>query len=79
MKGSLLVRFYNKDFELTEELPIKDLLPALRESEGIRAIVFDGIITQRLVDLAMQKGIEWMAGIRMGNVKKKGDIKYVTL
>ncbi len=73
MRGTLSAKLYGKELELIKEIPIKDIISALKESEGIEAIVFDGIITQRLVDLAEEKNVKYIVGIRVGNVKEKSD------
>ena len=39
----------------------------------VEAIVFDGIITQRLVDLAANKGVKTLLGVKIGNVNKVPD------
>ena len=79
MRGTLTAKLYGKGLKLIKEVSIKDIINALKESEGIEAIVFDGIITQRLVDLAEEKKVKYMVGIRVGNVKeKKSNLEIIT-
>ena len=47
------------------------LVKALEEVTDVHAIVFDGIVTQRLVDLAHNKGVKTIIGVKIGNVNKK--------
>ncbi len=68
---TLKARFYDKEFALIKELPVRDVIKTLEEVHGIHAIVFDGIVTQRLVDLAESKGVMVLVGGKMGNVNKK--------
>ncbi len=68
---TLKARFYDKEFALMKELPVRDVIRTLEEVQGIYAIVFDGIVTQRLVDLAESKGVMVLVGGKMGNVNKK--------
>lgn len=68
---TLKARFYNNEFVLMKELPVRDVIKTLEEVQGIHAIVFDGIVTQRLVDLAESKGVAVLVGGKMGNVNKK--------
>jgi len=56
---------------MMKELPVREVIKSLEEVKGIHAIVFDGIVTQRLVDLAESKGVEVLVGGKMGNVGKK--------
>ncbi|MDL5503101.1 MAG: DNA primase, partial [Candidatus Methanoperedens sp.] len=49
----------------------RDLATALKDANGnIKSIVFDGVITQRIVDIAAEKGIENLIGAKMGNIVK---------
>jgi len=55
-------------------IPVRDLADKLRdEGDGVRAVIFDGVITQRLLDIASEKGIRTVIGMKMGNVTKQPD------
>ncbi|MEM4272431.1 MAG: DNA primase DnaG [Candidatus Bilamarchaeaceae archaeon] len=71
LSKTLKARFYDSGFTLMKELPVRDVIKTLEEVQGIHAIVFDGIVTQRLVDLAESKGVAVLVGGKMGNVAKK--------
>lgn len=71
LKGTMKAKFYAEDYSLIKELPVRDVIKSIDEAQGIYAIVFDGIITQRLVDLAQSKGAKILVGDRLGNVNKK--------
>lgn len=80
LKDSLKARLFNENLEMIEEIRVRDIIKALEERNDITVIVFDGIITQRLVDLASGKGIVTIFGSKVGNVNKIPDgIKIVTL
>jgi len=51
-------------------VPVRDVIKKLSEIKDTKILIFDGIITQRLVDLASKQGVETMVGIKMGNVNK---------
>ena len=52
-------------------MPVRDLATALRDANGnIKCVVFDGVITQRIVDIASDKGIENLIGAKMGSIVK---------
>ena len=54
-----------------KELPVKSLVDTLREdSENVGAIVFDGIISQRIIDVASEKNIPVVVGVKKGNITK---------
>lgn len=46
------------------------MIKSLGETEGVHALVFDGIITQRLADLASKQGVKVLVGLKIGNVNK---------
>lgn len=71
LKDSLKARFYDEDLALISEVPVRDLIKTLTESEDVFSVVFDGIITQRLADLASEKGVRALVGFKLGNVNKK--------
>lgn len=70
LNNTLRARFYNAGFEKVKEMPVRDVIKALEETADVRAVVFDGIITQRLVDLAATRGVKRIVGVKKGNVNK---------
>jgi DNA primase len=77
--NTLRARFYNGNLERISEVPVRDVIKALGETSDVHAIVFDGIITQRLVDLAAKQGVKTLIGIKIGNVNKAPDnIEIIT-
>ena len=62
-----------------KRMPVSELAEIIKGSEGVQAIVFDGIITQRLLDIAEEKKIAVIVGDRLANVAKKPiDMKILT-
>lgn len=62
-----------------ERMPVSELAEKIKNSEGVHAIVFDGIITQRLLDIAEERKIAVIVGDRIANVAKKpADLKILT-
>jgi DNA primase len=59
---------------LQGELAVRELADTLKGSkDGVHAVVFDGVITQRLLDIAAEKKIATVVGVKMGNVTKVPD------
>ena len=57
--------------EVIREVAVKSLVNSLKEdSDGVVAIVFDGVISQRILDISAEKGIGTVIGTRRGNVSK---------
>jgi DNA primase len=54
-----------------KEVHVSKLAETLKEgSEGVKAVVLDGIITQRVLDLAVEKNITSVVGVKLGNIAK---------
>lgn len=59
------------DNSVIREVAVKGLVNSLKEdSDGISAIVFDGVISQRILDVSAEKGIKTVVGTRKGNITK---------
>jgi DNA primase len=70
ISGSLKAVLFDQNDKEIKKIPVRELTDALKKSENISAVVFDGIITQRLLDIANSKNIKEIVGIKMGNVVK---------
>ena len=73
LEGSLKARFYNSEMKMLKEVAVRDVTRSLEETPNVNAVVLDGIITQRLVDLTESKQVKLLVGIKMGNVFRKPD------
>ena len=70
LHNTLRGRTYGANGELAEEVPIRDLVQKVQDSSGVSVLVFDGIITQRLADLAAKKGVKAIYAIRAAQITK---------
>jgi len=71
LSGTLRSRLYDSAGNVIKEVPIRELLPEVDYSKGAYAIVLDGVITQRLVELALQKGIKAIYGQKANPLTRK--------
>ena len=71
LENTLRARFYNAELVSTKEMPVRDMIKSLEGEQGVYAIVFDGIITQRLADMAENKKVNIVAAMKLGNVFRK--------
>ncbi|AIY91112.1 DNA primase DnaG [Geoglobus acetivorans] len=71
IEGNLKARLIDSNFEVVREIPVRDLVKLLK-SNNVKAhgIVFDGVITQRVVDLAAKRNINLLVGVKVGSVVK---------
>jgi DNA primase len=73
LENTLRARLYDKELKMFKEIPVRDMIKSLEEEKELGAVVFDGIITQRLADLVGQKGAAMLIGVKLGNVFRKPD------
>ena len=60
-----------EDNSVIKEVAVKNLVNSLKDgSESISSIVFDGVISQRILDVSIEKGIKTIVGTRKGNITK---------
>jgi len=59
-------------------LPISELVDKLSTQTGIKYLLLDGIITQRLLNSAKQAGIEYVTGHRIANLSNRDGITLKT-
>ena len=77
--GSLKAVLFDKDDKEIKKIPVRELTDSLKKSDNISSVVFDGIITQRLLDIANSKNIKEIVGIKIGNVvKMPSSVKVLT-
>jgi 5S rRNA maturation endonuclease (ribonuclease M5) len=70
LEGKPMVRFLDGGLNLVGESPIAEMIDRIRGTEGISTIVFDGVISQRLLDVARERGVRRIVGSTVGNVAK---------
>ncbi|WP_135610224.1 DNA primase DnaG [Methanococcoides sp. AM1] len=69
--GTLGARLLDSKDKVIEETAVRDLVNTLKEtSDSIKTVVFDGVVTQRILDIASDKGIENLIGVKKGNIAK---------
>ena len=65
---------------ITKEVSIEDIYEEIKNIEGSAdTVIFDGIISQRLVDVSSQKGIKKLVAFRSNIVKKPYNLKIITI
>jgi DNA primase len=82
LKGTLEAVAYDRSWNEVARLKVKDLFNWIQQVEPgkVYAVVFDGIITQRLIDAASEKGVALLIGARIGSKvsSRKGDVVFMT-
>ncbi len=72
LKGTLKAYLLDQEGNIIKEVAVRDLASALDSSrEKVNVVIFDGIITQRLSEIAAEKGVDYLIGDKIGNLTKK--------
>ncbi len=70
LHNTLRGRLYDNGGALIKEVPIRDLIQSIQDSKNVYSVVFDGIITQRLIELAYRQGVKEVYGIRASQISR---------
>ena len=70
LDGTLEAVLLNEKDEQIERLPVSQLAEKLQQVEGVSTVIFDGIITQRIVDIASERGIKRIIASRLSDAVK---------
>lgn len=72
ISGTSKAKLISPSGEVVAELDVNTLADSLKaDPKDLKAIVFDGVVSQRLVDIAAELGIAELVGTRMGSVAKQ--------
>ena len=71
LEGTLEAVLFTEKMEQIERLPVSGLAEKLQKAEGVDTVVFDGVITQRLVDIANDKNVKFLVAARVSDVVKQ--------
>ncbi|SFM73178.1 DNA primase DnaG [Methanolobus profundi] len=78
--GTFSARFLDSKDNVVNETAVRDLVSTLKDYEDeVKTVVFDGVVTQRILDIAADKGIERLIGAKVGSVTKRpASVKVLT-
>jgi DNA primase len=80
LRGSLEGVLLDQNLNDIAKLPVSELAGKLADYQGVDTIVFDGVVTQRLVDLAEERGIKLLVGDRIADLARRpASIRIMTL
>ena len=71
LNGTLEAVLLDKDMKQVEQLPVRELAEKLQQLSDIDTVVFDGVITQRLVDIAAKRNINYLIAARVSKAMKQ--------
>ncbi|MBI2598207.1 MAG: DNA primase [Candidatus Diapherotrites archaeon] len=68
LKDSGKAKLFDSEMKETGEVKIKQLVSEVSKKKGLHAIVFDGIVTKRLVEASEKSGATYIVGVRKGDI-----------
>lgn len=77
VKGKLTAKLFDKNLKQITEIEIKDLVNSLKDVQPY-CVVFDGIVTQRLVDAAAESKVACVVGVSKSDVSNAKNVKILT-
>ncbi|MCD6108871.1 MAG: DNA primase [Thermoplasmata archaeon] len=70
LSGSLKAVLLDRQGKELRKIPVRELTDKLKKSKNVSTIIFDGVITQRLIDIANEQNVQTIVGMKLGNVTK---------
>lgn len=70
ISGTLKAVLLDKNGKQLKKIQVRELTDKLKRGKKVSTVVFDGVITQRLLDIAVDKKIGTIVGVKLGNVTK---------
>jgi DNA primase len=71
LEGTLEAVLLNNKMKQIERLPVSELAEKLQGVKDVDTVIFDGVITQRLVDVAAEKNIKYLVAARVSEAIKQ--------
>jgi DNA primase len=80
LRGTLEGVLLDQSMGEIAKLPVSELAGKLADYQGVDTIIFDGVVTQRLLDLAEERGVKTVVGDRIAELARRpGAVKIMTL
>ncbi len=72
LSGTSKANFLNEKGSVAKSVSVRDLTEELKKPpKDVTTVIFDGIVSQRLVDIASLNNIKMLIGTKIGNVTKQ--------
>jgi len=79
LSGTLEAALLDKEMNKVDRLPVRELADKLQQTKDIDTVVFDGVITQRLIDIAEERNINYLVAARVSKAMKQPlKVKLIT-
>jgi len=80
LRGTLEAVIFDESGKPITRIPVSELAEKISQIEGANTLVFDGVVTQRLIDLAESRNIKLVVGDRISEIAKRPmNLKIMTM
>ncbi len=80
LRGTLEAVVFDEAGKELSKMPVSELAEKIPSLENSHLVLFDGVVTQRLLDIAAGKGIKYVIGDRVSDgAKKPANVSVLTL
>lgn len=79
LRGTLKALLLDENLNQIEEVQVRDLKERLSKLTGVKAVIFDGVVTQELVDIAAERGMQYIVGMRSRVESMPANVKVLTI
>jgi len=79
LRGTLRAQLLDEKFERIEEVQVRELKERLPQASNVKAVVFDGVVTQELAGMAAECGVEYIVGMRSRVEDAPANVRVLTL
>jgi len=79
LTGTMKAKLLDSSNKELAEINVREIVGTLKDYPDVHAIVFDGIITKRLIEAAEKHSIEYLVGIKKAKIDGKHAVRALTL
>ncbi len=79
LKTTSNARLLDSDLETIDEVEVRNLTDSLEDNEDIYAVIFDGVITQKIADLTEKQGAKYLMGMRKRVEEEPDSVEIKTI
>ncbi|KUO40880.1 MAG: hypothetical protein AVW06_05035 [Hadesarchaea archaeon DG-33-1] len=79
LRGTLRAQLLDEKFERIAEVQVRELKERLPQASNVKAVVFDGVVTQELAGMAAERGVEYIVGMRSRVEDAPANVRVLTL
>jgi len=80
LRGTLEAVIFDESGKQITRIPVSELAEKISQIEGANTLLFDGVVTQRLIDLAENRNMKIVIGDRVSEIAKRPmNLKIMTM